>query len=168
MTPSCVSACMTQLNIDYKYFAGSKDPIEIINKYRMRGFGTILNKNEITRLIEYSNLVPKWKNMLSLDIKSNLSVLKILGELDLDHGLFHPSGTSNTDKYMKIGKYKFKVIIDSLNLIEAITYLYNTSNISDHLNLTKFITINNHGYVEPVKKWLLNAFADPEYNTFNE
>ena len=71
LTPSCVFACMTLLNIDYKYFAGSKDPIEIINKYRMRGFGTILNEKEIVRLIEYSSLIPKWKNSYNLNIQSN-------------------------------------------------------------------------------------------------
>ena len=55
MTPSCVSAHMTLMNIDYKYFAGSKDPIEIINKNRMRGFGTWLNETEIKNLIKYSS-----------------------------------------------------------------------------------------------------------------
>ena len=62
ITPSCISACMTFLNMDYKYFAGSKDPIEIINKYRSRGFGTILNENEIKRLLEYSSVVPKMES----------------------------------------------------------------------------------------------------------
>jgi hypothetical protein len=35
------------MNLDYKYFAGSQDPINIINKYRMRGFGCWLNMNEL-------------------------------------------------------------------------------------------------------------------------
>ena len=37
---------MTLINIDYKYFAGSKDPIEIINKYRQRGYSLPLNDSE--------------------------------------------------------------------------------------------------------------------------
>ena len=51
LLPSCISACMTMMNIDYKYFAGSKDQIDIINKYRMRGFGTYLNAKEKMKLI---------------------------------------------------------------------------------------------------------------------
>lgn len=46
------------MNIDYKYVAGSTDPMEIINKNRMRGFGTWLNETEIKDLIKYSLHVP--------------------------------------------------------------------------------------------------------------
>ena len=59
--PSCITACHTFMNIDYKYFAGTNDPIEIINKYRMRGFGTYLNDDEKVKLIDYSYKVNKWK-----------------------------------------------------------------------------------------------------------
>jgi hypothetical protein len=79
MTPSCISACMTMINIDYKYFAGSKDPIEIINKYRCRGFGTILNDKEKVRFFEYNNLVEKWKNIYSIKLNDSLSITKCLG-----------------------------------------------------------------------------------------
>ena len=44
LLPSCVSALKTLVNMDFKYFAGKRNPYQIINKYRMRGFGTILNK----------------------------------------------------------------------------------------------------------------------------
>ena len=47
MTPSCISAHLTYMNIDYKYVSGLNDPMEIINKNRMRGFGTWLNETEI-------------------------------------------------------------------------------------------------------------------------
>ena len=46
LTPSCISAHMTYMNIDYKYVCGTKDPVEIINKNRIRGFGTWLNAKE--------------------------------------------------------------------------------------------------------------------------
>jgi hypothetical protein len=52
--PSCISAMMTGLNIEYKYFAGIRNPVDIINKYFQRGFGVILNKFEINKLIEYN------------------------------------------------------------------------------------------------------------------
>ena len=37
--------------IDYKYFAGTYDPIEIILKYRSRGYGTYLNSSEKTHMM---------------------------------------------------------------------------------------------------------------------
>jgi len=44
---------MTGMNIDYKYFAGIRDPNDILVKYMKRGFGTILNKGEIKQLKEF-------------------------------------------------------------------------------------------------------------------
>jgi hypothetical protein len=37
---------VVSINIDYKYFAGAKDPIEVLNKYRMRGYSVYLNDKE--------------------------------------------------------------------------------------------------------------------------
>ena len=53
LLPSCVSALKTLVNMDFKYFAGKRNPYQIINKYRMRGFGTILNKKELK---QYKNI----------------------------------------------------------------------------------------------------------------
>lgn len=53
MLPSFISAMMTGINIDYKYFAGSKNPIDIMNKYRMRGFGVIINTREKELISKY-------------------------------------------------------------------------------------------------------------------
>jgi hypothetical protein len=90
LTPSCISAHMTFMNIDYKYFAGSKDPIEIINKYRMRGFGTWLNENEIKQFIKYSEIVPFWQNLYSIQLHNKKSIASCLGPLELNHRLFYP------------------------------------------------------------------------------
>ena len=89
MTPSCITAHMTYMNIDYKYFAGSKDPVEIINKYRMRGFGTWLNKNEITTFIKYSASVPFWNNLYNINLK-NKNMGECLGSLNINNKLFFP------------------------------------------------------------------------------
>ena len=89
MTPSCISAHMTNTNIDYKYISGNKDPIEIINKYRMRGFGTILNKNEITMFLNYISKVPFWKNLYQVD-DNKKHISHIFGELDPTKRIFHP------------------------------------------------------------------------------
>ena len=54
MLPSCITSMMTGLNIEYKYFAGIRNPVDIINKYMHRGFGVLLNKFEINKLLEYN------------------------------------------------------------------------------------------------------------------
>lgn len=51
--PSCIGAMMTGVNIDYKYFAGIRDPYQIVVKYMTRGFGVLLNKDELKQLDNY-------------------------------------------------------------------------------------------------------------------
>jgi hypothetical protein len=169
ITPSCISACMTMLNIDYKYFAGAKDPIEIINKYRMRGFGTILNDREVIRAVQYSSLVPKWKQLYSLNIQSNTSVMKILGQLSIDNSLFRPSKILHNKEpsieYKHPRSIDFCTIPNNLSeIINIIKRIYKTSSIGEYFNLSNLTTINKYGYVEPVKKWLIDAFYDFNFN----
>jgi len=85
LTPSCISAHLTYMNIDYKYFSGSRDPIDIINKYRMRGFGTWLNEDEKIILTKYSAHNVYWNNLYNINISSN-----IFGFLSLNDKLYHP------------------------------------------------------------------------------
>jgi hypothetical protein len=61
MTPSCVTAMMTGINIEYKYFAGIRDPIDIINKYNRRGFGIILNTIELEQYKKFNELSDRFK-----------------------------------------------------------------------------------------------------------
>jgi hypothetical protein len=169
ITPSCISACTTLLNIDYKYFAGSKDPIEIINKYRMRGFGTILNDREIVRLLEYSNLVPKWKSLYGLNVQYNTSIMKILGILDIGSTFFKPSEIlDKKDKNNRQENYKrLNYVFVQQNSSVVYDYVrtnYLTSNINDVYNMSNLTTINKFGYVEPIKKWLIDAFYDFKFN----
>lgn len=51
MTTSCVCTFMTYMNIDYKYFASSQQPIDIVIKYMKRGYGTYLNSSELNQLV---------------------------------------------------------------------------------------------------------------------
>ena len=55
LLPSCITSMMTFSNIDYKYFAGIRDPIEIINKYRRRGYGFFLNDMEKIHTVRYTH-----------------------------------------------------------------------------------------------------------------
>ena len=90
MSPSFITAHLTYMNLNYKYVAGTKDPIEIINKYRMRGFGTWLNKYEVKLFIKYINKMEFWNNMYNINIDNKLSFKKALGFLPITHNLFKP------------------------------------------------------------------------------
>jgi hypothetical protein len=90
MTPSFITAHLTFMNIDYKYFAGSKDPINIINKYRMRGFGVWLNQKEIETYIKYCYEVPFWNKLFNINPNNKHSYSKCLGALNISHRLFKP------------------------------------------------------------------------------
>jgi hypothetical protein len=54
LTPSCITAFMTLMNIDYKYVCCAKNPIELILKYKdYRGYGIYLNIDEQKSIIKY-------------------------------------------------------------------------------------------------------------------
>ena len=173
LLPSCISAHMTFINMDYKYFAGSKDPIEIINKYRMRGYGTILNDEEKIHLIEYSSQIIKWKNLYNVDTKNTESVNSMLGFLNYDHKIYKPR-LFNVDNY-----YDCNPVSDNYNNVNLVSYItteeeymfelnrlygYNESP-SSSIQSIKFTTIKDSGYVNPVKKWVMDAVWD-NVNTF--
>jgi len=101
MLPSAITAYKTGINMDYKYFAGSRDPIEIINKYRFRGYTTVLNKREIVHFLDYSLKVEKWKNMYN--IKTITGCKKILGYLNPNHHFYKTSTSANKN----LPKHKF-------------------------------------------------------------
>lgn len=123
--PSCVTACMTLANIEYKYFAGSKDPIEVINKYRQRGFTTILNDKEKIKLVKYSHDVEKWRDLFDIKGLAKINSEKLFRPLDVGHKLFKPSKI-----YDKPGLY------------------FNKS-----INNAYFVPIiNENGYVTPLNK----------------
>jgi hypothetical protein len=63
MLPSFITSMMTMVNMEYKCFAGASFSLDIINKYRKRGYGVILNKKEIESLYLYNHYgLPKNNN----------------------------------------------------------------------------------------------------------
>jgi hypothetical protein len=154
MLPSCITACITQINIDYKYFASSRDPIDILNKYRMRGFGTILNNIEIDMLVDYIRSNNKWYKKYNYN--QYIFRTNILGRLCYNHVLYKSISTIIT---RQINKSNIHYIPDNINeLINYIKNLYKSN--FNFCNLSDFLTIDNNGYINPVKKWLINLFYD--------
>lgn len=156
MTPSCVSAHMTYMNIDYKYFAGTNDPISIINKNRMRGFGTWLNEKEIKDLLNFSTKVPFWTNLYGKNNTSNL------GSLPMSHKIFHPR-MINADEYYDAppvsldsgynDSYKGHDYLSKEDIISEIL-----SSGQEIINTTDFQVISPEGYINPLQRWIIDAY----------
>jgi hypothetical protein len=137
LLPSCITALMTNINMDYKYFAGCRDPIDIIHKYRKRGFGTILNKNEIEKLKYYTNNLERMKGYYTNDI---------MGIKLPNHKLFNNQ------------EVETEFIINNEDIINYYQKNYNI-NISDmKINMLKINIINEKGNINCLEKWIMNGF----------
>ena len=174
LTPSCISAHMTYMNIDYKYFAGSKDPIEIILKYRMRGFGTFLNRKEIDTVINYIMRVPFWNNLYGINPENKDCIKTTLGWLGYKHKLFHPR-LFNMDLFDH--NIPYVNINDGYNNVEEIEplteknvrqYMKNNFGVNqknfNHIYDIK--TISSNGDVEPVHKWVIDTIFNLDKNDY--
>ena len=170
LTPSCISAHLTYMNLDYKYFAGSKDPIEIILKYRMRGFGTFLNRKEIDKAIKYIHKIPFWNNLYGIDPTNKQTIKESLGPLAYSHRIYHPrlfnmdmygidapyvninEGYNNVPEREQLTKKNVQNYIDN-NLKYEVKKI---TTIGD-IDLLNFYTISKDGYVNPVKSWIIES-----------
>ena len=158
MEPSCVTALMTFINIDYKYFAGIRDPIDIIDKYRMRGFGTILNEQEKTNAVEYNSSVPKWQSIFAVDSKNKASAAAHFGTKKITDNMFKPGKFLRnypSDAYKNPDLNYVSTMEDYYNYYKM-NYGY-SPNACDFL---KFTSIGPDGNIQPVKKWVLEAAYD--------
>lgn len=141
MTPSAISAYMTFLNIDYKYFAGTQDPIEIINKYRYRGFGILLNNDEKVKLIEYSSNVETWKKLYSINIINNNNIKKILGTKFYTDIFYMPNNVNIVPNFNYITNNNLNTVYDNIYPIKKI----------NDINFWNLRCINENGYVITLK-----------------
>lgn len=158
MLPSCVTALLTHTNIDYKYFAGIRDPIEIINKYRMRGFGTIINDNEKVHMVEYNGTINKWGNMFLIDLKNKQGIKDHFGAKELNNSMFKPGKFMQhfpDDSYRNVAGLKYIKTVDDLYAMYKTQTKYDAK--QSMLDLLKLKTINPDGSVEPFKPWTLEA-----------
>lgn len=158
MLPSFITATMSLINIDYKYFAGSRDPIEIINKYGMRGYSVILNANEKKGVAGYNK---------NIDTCNGMFVVKT------DAQCFGPK--SLNDKIYKPGVYKLGLPADIYKVsnhqyIKSVADLrgfYQKNNMLPKqmpIDMLEFTTIGKTGNVSPFQPWVADAY----YETMNK
>ena len=162
--PSYITSMMLQLAVDYKYFASIRDPIEIINKYRSRGFGVILNDFEKLHMAYYnsvalkdSDINKKWIKMYNVNIKSKLSVDAIFGVKKLSDDIFKPSKF-----FMNFpdGCYKYVNHHTTSSFEESFNTLLTSSTTN---SLAKWKAINDNGYINPLSKEVITM----GYNSIN-
>lgn len=178
LTPSCISAHMTYMNIDYKYVCGTKDPVEIINKNRIRGFGTWLNAKERKVFVQYSRKVPFWNNLYNVDSKiSDIDAGKqLFGPLSLNHKMFRPR-LYNMEEYIEsnyvdtTNRYNDAVLPHTL--FEHDYLIINNKNDKTQsksiyherfgsvdikeIDYESLQSIDTNGYIVPLKKWVINT-----------
>lgn len=159
MLPSCITACMIFMNIDYKYFAGSRDPIEIINKYRMRGFGTFLNDIEKSKLIEYSYKIDKWNKLYNIRITKKYDIEIFFKPMEYTNDFFKISKKlylDNTISYNTVSTHDFVVIT---KLARAYRSIYDGDYEIDNLQMKCVgykTCIDTDGYVIKFNKFLID------------
>jgi hypothetical protein len=100
MLPSFITAQMTFMNTDFKYQSGNNDPIYIINKYKCRGYGIYLNKNEKKKFMKYIIESEFWNNLYNISSYTNINN-KIFNVTPFASKIFQPR-LWNIDYYVSL------------------------------------------------------------------
>jgi hypothetical protein len=143
---------MTLYNLDIKYFTSNICPVEILNKYRQRGFGVFVNKYEKIKIMDYSSKNTFWKIKYNIFKKSNMKY-NIFDAKDIKNNFYNITEKNNYNEFNKILEEMkiLKITSDFSIYWKEFLYLkYKSIELRD-LNLTASI-INYNGSVTPLNK----------------
>ena len=157
--PSAVTSYMTKINIDYKYFAGTNDPIKIANKYRSRGFSAIFNKNEINHMCYYNNEIKEGNEIYHIDSKNKDDIINDLKSKKIVDKIFNDINTKNNifeNKYDGEDFFNYLNDINDIKLLYKEKYNYNSD--KSAIDMFKIKTINEEGNINPFEDWVLKAY----------
>lgn len=163
MLPSCITSMMTGVNIDYRYFASTnKDPTDIINKYRNRGFGVILTKEELNHVFNYNtDPATNESSVFYLTREQIDSHVKMFGPKDMNDKIFRPlsyiQGNSK-DIIKETTNVEYIKSLDDLKQFYKTKYNYDSS--KSVFDLFKFKPITDDGCITPYKPWLESEYFD--------
>jgi len=159
MLPSAVTAYHTLTNIDIKYCVGQNDPIEIIDKYRRRGYGIVLNQCEINQYLSYVMAVDSFKK--SYGVKETKDLQTIKGPLDITHRIFRPRQYMPEkfahDPNIKLNYLDVNIRGTTVDDIKKYFHEKYPKFCSDFIDI---VTIQHDGTVAPPKRWLIDAAYD--------
>lgn len=162
LLPSCYSALTTFINMDYKYFAGIRDPIEILDKYSSRGYGGIYNDTEKIHMLKYNSTLDKWNRIFKLNLNSKVSMINHFKPLLLSNEIFkvnkycknYPDDIYNNDSFYN---NKDNYIITK----EDLKNYYSHDNSNEIVDMFfRHTTIDLEGNVNPIKPWLAEYIWD--------
>jgi hypothetical protein len=157
MLPSFITAMHTGINIDYKYFAGSRDPANICQKYLSRGFGIILNASEKKGILTYSKAVDEYNGMYKVQNAGEL-----FGPKSISHNFFCPG-------VFKLGMdrevyfdHQTRMARTDADVIESYRMEsgYDPTSAGCVINVLNLNPVTRTGNVAPYKAWVADAFYD--------
>jgi hypothetical protein len=162
MLPSCITSMMTGFNIEYKYFAGSNDPVKIINKYRTRGFGMICNKKELDHIAFYNSNVDEYGGMYHMKDKNKsaleaLTVPKVISD-KIFKPLFYMK--SNPEKSYITPEYNYiKTNADLTKAYENDPDVF-TPKDKKLIDMFNFTAVSSEGSIYPMQTWVEDAYLN--------
>lgn len=157
MLTSFITAMQTNINIDYKYFAGSRDPANICNKNYSRDQGLILNSSEKKGIITYDKMVDEFNGMYKIKDSS-----EIFGPKEITHKCFCPGSYKlglKEDCYFDTNIRYSKTNSDVLESYSKESG-YNPNSDDCMIDMFKLRSITKTGNIAPYKNWVSNAFYD--------
>ncbi len=160
--PSYITSMMLQLSTDYKYFASIRDPIEIVNKYRSRGFGIILNDHEKAHMVCYNGFKPKngkenkWVDIYNINIKNKNSIESVFGARNSNDDLFKPG-----KHFMGFPNDAFRFA--NHNTVDNFDMAFESFGNNNMNEILRMKSINDKGFINPVERHIIKHV----YNKIN-
>jgi hypothetical protein len=156
------------MNLDYKYISSNKHPLEIINKYRLRGFGTWLNSIEKQLMVDYCKEIPYWKNLYDINDITDSKVFEIFifGPLHMNVKFYYPRLYNmdyyyskniildNPSRYLDISLCTPIYLMKQITMNKIIKDKFLSNKLYD-INFDNYIVIDAKGNINPVQKWLI-------------
>jgi hypothetical protein len=173
LMPTTITAMMTGINLDYRYFVGVKNQFDILNKYDTRAYGTILSKQELDDMIDYNLNSKADGGMYAIKSKSKEDLDKAFGGKELTHPIFRPlefkqglTGVYNTPnvKYIKT--------LDDLREYYKKKCGYSAEKFG--IDMMKFTTYSPSGDINPYMSSISKIYYDvvnahkSKYNSSNK
>lgn len=162
MLPSFITAMMTSINVDYKYFAGSRDPVEIYNKYRMRGYSSILNSNEKKSILMYNRHIDTCNGQFKTTDDS-----QEFGTKSINDKIFSP-GVYKLGLPEDIYSESTHEYINNVNELRELYEKECKINLkSAPVDVLSFTSIGKNGCINPLQSWVESAIYDIFNHTSN-
>ena len=122
-----------------------------------------MNDNEKVTLIDYCSRLPKWTKLMKLNIHNKYNIKNILSVKDVSNICYKPRSI-NSDLYegCHLVDNNYSDVVNTLvhtkiDLINEYKMRFNYDQADSSINFLNYKTINEKGYVNPLKLWLIDA-----------